>query len=104
MTHRICLLLFAIICSLGSVAQTQKTFLLYNVQIVDVNNGSVTPSSAVLVEKGKISAIGQSELLFTKYKGVLKVDGGAKYLIPGLWDMHVHMMINCHSDYPYWDK
>jgi hypothetical protein len=25
-------------------------------------------------------------------------------VMPGLWDMHVHMMINGHSDYPYWDK
>ena len=24
--------------------------------------------------------------------------------MPGLWDMHVHLMINGHSDYDYWDK
>ena len=24
--------------------------------------------------------------------------------MPGLWDMHVHLMINGHSDYAYWDK
>ena len=25
-------------------------------------------------------------------------------VMPGLWDMHVHLMINGHSDYAYWDK
>jgi imidazolonepropionase-like amidohydrolase len=25
-------------------------------------------------------------------------------LLPGLWDMHVHLMINGHSDYAHWDK
>ena len=25
-------------------------------------------------------------------------------VLPGLWDMHVHLMINGHSDYAYWDK
>ena len=24
--------------------------------------------------------------------------------MPGLWDMHVHLMINGHSDYDYWDE
>jgi imidazolonepropionase-like amidohydrolase len=25
-------------------------------------------------------------------------------VLPGLWDMHVHLMINGHSDYTHWDK
>ncbi len=25
-------------------------------------------------------------------------------VMPGLWDMHVHLMINGHSDYAHWDK
>ena len=25
-------------------------------------------------------------------------------VLPGLWDMHVHLMINGHSDYAHWDK
>ena len=25
-------------------------------------------------------------------------------ILPGLWDMHVHLMINGHADYAYWDK
>ncbi|MEO5905772.1 MAG: amidohydrolase family protein, partial [Saprospiraceae bacterium] len=25
-------------------------------------------------------------------------------ILPGLWDMHVHLMINGHADYTHWDK
>jgi imidazolonepropionase-like amidohydrolase len=25
-------------------------------------------------------------------------------VLPGLWDMHVHLMINGHADYAYWDR
>jgi imidazolonepropionase-like amidohydrolase len=25
-------------------------------------------------------------------------------VLPGLWDMHVHLMLNGHSDYTHWDK
>ena len=25
-------------------------------------------------------------------------------VLPGLWDMHVHLMINGHTDYEHWDK
>jgi imidazolonepropionase-like amidohydrolase len=25
-------------------------------------------------------------------------------VLPGLWDMHVHLMLNGHSDYAHWDK
>ena len=25
-------------------------------------------------------------------------------VLPGLWDMHVHLMINGHADYDHWDK
>jgi imidazolonepropionase-like amidohydrolase len=25
-------------------------------------------------------------------------------VLPGLWDMHVHLMINGHSDYDHWDR
>jgi len=43
--------------------------------------------------------------------GALAVPTGADVIstegmsvLPGLWDMHVHLMINGHSDYEHWDK
>jgi len=60
-------------------------------------------NSVILIEGEKIKAIGQV--------GSLAIPAGAKIIstegmtvMPGLWDMHVHLMINGHSDYAYWDK
>jgi imidazolonepropionase-like amidohydrolase len=43
--------------------------------------------------------------------GTLAIPSGAEVVstegmsvLPGLWDMHVHLMINGHSDYAHWDK
>jgi imidazolonepropionase-like amidohydrolase len=60
-------------------------------------------NSVVIIEGEKISEVGTI--------GQIKIPAGAKIIstegmtvLPGLWDMHVHMMINGHSDYAYWDK
>ena len=60
-------------------------------------------NSVVLIQGERITAEGQV--------GVLPVPAGAEVIstegmsvLPGLWDMHVHLMINGHSDYTHWDK
>jgi imidazolonepropionase-like amidohydrolase len=57
----------------------------------------------ILVQGERITAVGQV--------GTLAVPPGAEVIstegmtvLPGLWDMHVHTMINGHSDYTHWDK
>jgi imidazolonepropionase-like amidohydrolase len=57
----------------------------------------------ILIEGEKIIKVGQV--------GTLQVPNGYEIIstegmsvLPGLWDMHVHLMINGHSDYSYWDK
>ena len=59
-------------------------------------------NSVVLVEGAKIVAIGQV--------GTLAVPAGAEVIstegmsvLPGLWDMHVHLMLLGHADYAHWD-
>ena len=44
-------------------------------------------------------------------QGTLAIPAGAEVIstegmsvLPGLWDMHVHLMLNGHSDYAHWDK
>ncbi len=60
-------------------------------------------NSVILIEGERIAAIGTV--------GTLAVPAGAEVIstegmsvLPGLWDMHVHLMINGHSDYEHWDK
>lgn len=69
--------------------QPSSVFAFTHVAVVDVTAGRVVPDMTVVVADGRISGIGKS--------GSLRVPNGArlsdekgKFLIPGLWDMHVH--------------
>ena len=65
--------------------------------------GAITTTFLALVPAGgRIVAIEAAGS--TGEPGSRRVDAGGGYLIPGLWDMHVHLMLNGHGDYAHWDK
>ena len=71
--------------------------------LIDGFGGPPIRNSVVLIEGERIKAVGQV--------GTLAVPQGAEVIstegmsvLPGLWDMHVHLMINGHADYEHWDK
>jgi imidazolonepropionase-like amidohydrolase len=72
-------------------------------RLIDGNGGRPLEDSVVLVEGERITAVGRV--------GQLAVPAGAEVIstegmtvLPGLWDMHVHLMIAGHSDYEHWDR
>ena len=56
--------------------------------VIDVAGGPPKPDMTVTVHGGRIAAISESSGKLPKE--TLVVDGHGKFLIPGLWDMHVH--------------
>lgn len=74
---------------LANHATAQSLLLLQGVSIVDVEAGTVTPGQSVLIEDGVISEVGSD--LAIPPGPVETFDGSAGYLIPGLWDSHVHI-------------
>jgi imidazolonepropionase-like amidohydrolase len=59
--------------------------------------------SVVLIEGQRIKAVGRvGELPVPPGATVISTEGMT--VLPGLWDMHVHLMINGHADYTHWDK
>ena len=66
-------------------------YLVRNVAIVDVVNGGILPARDVVVRGGRIESIGESTQESVQ-RGLVVVDGTGKFLIPGLWDMHVHSL------------
>jgi len=71
--------------------------------LIDGFGGPVIRNSVIIIEGERIKAVGQV--------GSLPVPPGAEVIstegmsvLPGLWDMHVHLMINGHADYEHWDK
>jgi hypothetical protein len=75
-------------------------FLVRSVAIVDVVNDRIVPGRDVVVRNGRIESIGASHR-GKGPRGLLVVDGAGKFLIPGLWDMHVHSLkISPHYTHP----
>jgi imidazolonepropionase-like amidohydrolase len=71
--------------------------------LIDGHGGPPLRNSVVIVRGERIEAVGQV--------GKLAVPAGAEVIstegmsvLPGLWDMHVHLMINGHADYAHWDR
>lgn len=61
------------------------------VNVVDVLTGRIVPDSTVLVTGDTITSVTQHG---TAPRDARIVDGGGKFLIPGLWDMHAHIQGN----------
>src|SRR5580700_8212855 len=69
-------------------ARAGKTLVITHVTLIDVANAAPKPDMTVTVRGGRIADIeGTSRKI---PKDALVVDGRGKFLIPGLWDMHVH--------------
>ncbi len=59
--------------------------------------------SVILVEGERIRAVGTVDTLPVP-AGVTVISTEGMTVLPGLWDMHVHLMINGHADYDHWDR
>jgi len=71
--------------------------------LIDGWGGAPLKNSVVLIEGERIQAIGRvGELAVPEGTTVVSTEGMS--VLPGLWDMHVHLMLDGHSDYEHWDK
>ncbi|HTJ21791.1 MAG TPA: S8 family serine peptidase [Gemmatimonadaceae bacterium] len=59
--------------------------------VVDVEGGRVLPDQTVVISGNRIQAVGANAITRTPADARV-VDATGKYLIPGLWDMHVHLV------------
>jgi hypothetical protein len=62
-----------------------------NVTIVDTYDGKLTPGMSILMDHGEIAAITPTASTL-KTPGMLSVDAGGKFVVPGYNDMHVHVL------------
>ncbi len=70
--------------------------------LIDGFGGKPIHNSVILVEDDEITHVGhQGNTDIPADAEVISTEGMS--VLPGLWDMHVHLMINGHSDYAHWD-
>src|SRR5260221_1048475 len=81
--------------SVGTMAHAQqsatvaRSLVFDGVTVVDVEQGTLVPDRRVVVTGNRIRAVGSGgEVVLPA--GAQVVDARGKFLIPGLWDMHVH--------------
>ena len=72
-------------------------------RLIDGHGGPPLANSVILIEGERIKALGTVETLPVP-SGYERVSTEGMSVLPGLWDMHVHLMINGHADYDHWDR
>ncbi len=96
-TSIITLVLFLICLYLQS-----QTKALVGGTLIDGFGGQPIHNSVIIIENEKIIKVGhQGNTEVPAEAEVISTEGMS--VLPGLWDMHVHLMINGHSDYAHWD-
>jgi hypothetical protein len=89
MTKRIVLSLVgaAFLLAQGGVHAQSQALVIRNVTVIDGTGAAVQPGTDVVVTGNRITAVAKNARVPA---GAQIVDGTGKFLIPGLWDMHVH--------------
>ena len=81
---------FILLLPLQLFAQ-QTSVLIKNVNVVDVQTGKIAGRQNVLISGNTIQQITSKPIT---HKNATVINGTGKFLIPGLWDMHVHVFAN----------
>lgn len=95
--------LLLLCATLPLFSQPSRTKALVGGTLIDGFGGPPIRNSVILIDGQRIAKVGQI--------GSLAIPAGAEVIstagmtvLPGLWDVHVHLMLNGHADYPHWDK
>jgi imidazolonepropionase-like amidohydrolase len=70
------------------VSAQPGSFVLTHVTVIDTSNGHERRDTTLVVTADRVVSLGRRARVPT---GALVIDGAGKFVIPGLWDMHVHV-------------
>jgi imidazolonepropionase-like amidohydrolase len=87
------LLLLCSVCFRTGVAQARSSdapLVLLHVTVINPGTSSVESDRAVTISGNHISAVSDAKNFHSPGHARI-IDGSGQFLIPGLWDMHVHM-------------
>src|SRR5450432_3533493 len=68
-------------------AASEATTVIRNATVIDPGSNLVAAHWSVLLSGGKVQAVG----VIAEPLNATVIDGTGRFLIPGLWDMHVHL-------------
>ena len=90
MLRNLWVVFLALAVSFGAWAQAPAPALVFaHVNVIDATGAPAQADMSVVVKDGRIAEVEKSSAAHIPEHATV-VDGRGKYLIPGLWDMHVH--------------
>jgi imidazolonepropionase-like amidohydrolase len=95
------LLAFALLAATAAAAE-KPTLALVGGQVIDGYEGPPIRDGVVLIAGERIVAVGPRHEVAVP-AGTTLIDTEGMSVLPGLMDMHVHLMILGHADYEHWD-
>ena len=73
-----------------AAAREHADLLIRHATVIDVAGGRTVADQAIAVAGDTIRAVGPDESVSRRYTARSSVDATGKFVMPGLWDMHVH--------------
>ena len=83
------LLLSALILGQAQPTPKSKSLVFTHATVIDATGAPAKPDMSVVIVDGRVIALGKSAKVRIP-KGAEVIDATGKFLIPGLWDMHIH--------------
>lgn len=74
----------------SALAMEQADLIIRHATVVDVEHSISRADQAVVVRGEDIVAVGDDHAISREWSATRRIDGTGHFLIPGLWDMHVH--------------
>lgn len=82
--------ILALPVALGAQGVTPPTLVVDHVSVIDVEGGRTLSDQRVVISGRRITAVGAAASTAAPARATI-VDGRGKFLMPGMWDMHIHV-------------
>ncbi len=86
------------VCALAADSSREHALAITNVNVIDVTDGHVDRNVTVYIRGNRIQWVAKHAML-EHGEHLQVVNGVERYVIPGLWDMHVHLVQDVPADY-----
>ncbi len=80
-----------LVCAWTTSSLAQGSLVLTGVTVIDGTGAAIRPNSAVIITGDRIDSIVDARRRESFPKGARVIRAAGKFVIPGLWDMHVHL-------------
>lgn len=88
--HRSAVLLVASLIGQSALAREAADLLIRHATVVDVEHAQLVKDQGIVIRGNTILAVGRDGPIAVRWRAPKVVDVHERFVIPGLWDMHVH--------------